>query len=106
MINLFLTVSLILGLGFCVIKLVEFIVDNSRVKSDFSILFYLYSNEIKLLYNNFLLKILFYLFLLSVCALNGLSKHFLVSLDIIFLFSILLIIFINTFKISREPSIG
>ncbi len=68
----------------------------------YSILFILSFISTHVIYNFLLLKASLKESIISIYSFSKSSNHFIISLDIIFLFTILIIIFYHTFKITRD----
>lgn len=94
-------ISIVLLAGFISIR----VSDPYKALSAFSVLFLLSPINTRVLFKYLFFEVLLAAGIISVFSLHNFSNHFLVSLDIIFLFSVLLLVLFHSLKIQRKPSV-
>ena len=77
---------------------------NYKLINRFSVLFHLYNFNSKILYTSLILFNIIGAFIVSILSLSNYSNHFIISLDIIFYFTNLIIILFQSLKKERITS--
>jgi hypothetical protein len=73
----------------------------NKALSSCPVLFQLYSKEIEAKSSYIFFSMIINITLCSSCSFIGSSNHFIISMDIIYFFSLMMIIFYHTFKIQN-----
>lgn len=78
---------------------------SGRALSVCPAMFLLYPVKMQALYSSLLLKILLGVCIASICCFFSFSNHFMVSLDILFLFSLLIPVLFHTLKLAKISTV-